>query len=121
MERLRSRPVTWYYASPTIHQALLEEFRTRDGLKTSGLRFVANAAGGLLPSLAQEMKQAFDCTVLPGYGMTECMPISCPPIDYNLERVGTSGQPCGPELAILRDNGEAANQGTIGHICVRGP
>jgi hypothetical protein len=38
------------------------------------LRMIANAPGGLLPSLAKEMRRVFDATVLPSYGMTECMP-----------------------------------------------
>jgi len=40
------------------------------------IRMVANAAGGLLPSLAESLKRTFpNAVVLPSYGMTECMPI----------------------------------------------
>ena len=39
--------------------------------------------------------------MLPSYGMTECMPISSPPVGYALERPGTSGLACGPELCIM--------------------
>jgi hypothetical protein len=36
------------------------------------LRLIANAAGGLLPALAVELRQTFNqATVLPSYGMTE--------------------------------------------------
>jgi acyl-CoA synthetase (AMP-forming)/AMP-acid ligase II len=85
------------------------------------LKMIANAAGGLLPSLAQEMKDTFHAAVLPSYGMTECMPISSPPANYALTKPGTSGVPVGPEVAIL-------NTMTLlplpireeGPICVRG-
>lgn len=38
------------------------------------MRMICNAAGGLLPSLALEMKQVFgNAVILPSYGMTECV------------------------------------------------
>ena len=67
---------TWYYASPTMHQAYVEEAasRAKSGTLPSnpGIRFIANAAGALLPALAERMKTTFNCSILPGYGMTEC-------------------------------------------------
>eukprot|EP00929_Paragymnodinium_shiwhaense_P104661 TRINITY_DN6927_c0_g1_i2.p1 TRINITY_DN6927_c0_g1~~TRINITY_DN6927_c0_g1_i2.p1 ORF type:complete len:1712 (+),score=350.83 TRINITY_DN6927_c0_g1_i2:139-5274(+) len=111
--------VTWYYAGPTMHQMLLEEFRRRN-LDLYPFRFIANAAGGLLPSLALEMKGAYGCCVLPGYGMTECMPISAPPLTYQLDREGTSGRRVGPELAIFDQEGQSVQTGVVGNIVVRG-
>ncbi|KAL3905309.1 MAG: hypothetical protein SGARI_004524, partial [Bacillariaceae sp.] len=84
---------TWYYAAPTMHQVILgnmPEPENSDGdplgspgaptpvttfVKTSEggrrhLRMIANAAGGLLPSLAQELRATFGANVLPSYGMT---------------------------------------------------
>lgn len=67
---------TWYYASPTMHQAYVEEAASRAKSGTlptdPGIRFIANAAGALLPALAERMKTTFNCSILPGYGMTEC-------------------------------------------------
>lgn len=81
----------WYYASPTMHDGILEEGDRRPGAAYP-LRFICNAAGDLLPSTADRLRARFSATILPGYGMTECMPIACPPIDYGLERRGASGQ-----------------------------
>ena len=53
--------------------------------------------------------------------MTECMPISSPPLTYQLDRVGTSGKGVGPQLAIVSSEGEHLPPGTIGHIAVQGP
>jgi acyl-CoA synthetase (AMP-forming)/AMP-acid ligase II len=80
--------VTWYYASPTMHQAYCDEAARRlsntnehhhDGRgsvsptkhgaaprKKVQLRFIANAAGSLLPALADIIQKTFGCTVLPG-------------------------------------------------------
>jgi len=116
----RETAITWYYAGPVMHQMILDEFKRR-GLSKYEFRFIANAAGGLLPSLALDMRAAYGCTVLPGYGMTECMPISAPPLDYQLDREGTSGRSVGPELSIFDDEGKAVAPRTVGNIVVRGP
>jgi acyl-CoA synthetase (AMP-forming)/AMP-acid ligase II/acyl carrier protein len=142
---------TWYYAAPTMHQLILQTGKS-DGIIGNGgechlkLRMIANAAGGLLPSLAKEMLQVFGATVsgreklvphkrnisltpflsfsyqvLPSYGMTECMPISSPPSTYRLDKVGTSGVAVGPELAILNTATlQPVPPGEEGPICVRG-
>ena len=100
-----SQRVTWYYASPTMHHALLQESQNRPKpLPVQDIRFVANAAGGLLPVLARSLKDTFQATILTSYGMTECMPISSPPQSYNLDPSGTSGIPVGPTVIIVDDS-----------------
>ncbi|OAQ74999.1 peroxisomal-coenzyme A synthetase [Purpureocillium lilacinum] len=49
-----------------------------------------------------------------------CMPISTPPLDYRLDRDGTSGVSIGPELKILDPLDAPVPAGTVGRICVRG-
>ena len=107
---------TWYYASPTMHNLILN---SAPPTYESRFRLICNAAGGLLPSLALQLQEVFSCTVLPSYGMTECMPISTPPLTYKLDRTGTSGVATGPELAILAGN-EHLEPNAVGNICVRG-
>lgn len=122
---------TWYYAAPTMHHIILETGKRKgyihkkqnSTMTTSAppLRMIANAAGGLLPSLARELRDVFKANVLPSYGMTECMPISSPPAAYQLEKPGTSGVAVGPELAILnKSTSQPLPFGTEGPICVRG-
>ncbi|KAK6384161.1 hypothetical protein LTR65_009829 [Meristemomyces frigidus] len=117
---------TWYYASPSMHQCVLEAGRERpESVAKSKIRLVCNAAGGLLPSLACQLRDTFttasaQCTVLPSYGMTECMPISTPPLDYSLDRTGTSGASVGPEISIMDGNDQPMETGTVGRISVRG-
>ncbi|CAN8096235.1 unnamed protein product [Discula destructiva] len=48
------------------------------------------------------------------------MPISTPPVDYNLDRPGTSGISTGPELGIFDGDFHSATTGTVGRICIRG-
>ena len=112
---------TWYYASPSMHSVILEEARNRPAaLAKSRMRLICNAAGGLLPSLAANLQHTFDCIVLPSYGMTECMPITSPPLDYRLDRPGTSGVSVGPEIGILDSTDVKLASGVVGRIAVRG-
>lgn len=85
------------------------------------VKIVCNAGAALTPSLAKKIKSIFSqAAVLPSYGMTECMPICAPPIDYDLEFEGTSGQVIGPELALSVNNEIVPADNVIGHILVRG-
>lgn len=119
---LEAQSPTWYYASPSMHSTILAEAGERSkALSESRIRLVCNAAGGLLPSLALRIQATIKCTVLPSYGMTECMPISTPPMDYKLERPGTSGVGVGPEISILDGAGSQLPYHTNGRIAVRGP
>lgn len=112
---------TWYYASPSMHSVILEEGRNRPvALKNSKIRLICNAAGGLLPSLACTLRDTFGCIVLPSYGMTECMPIASPPLNYQLDRPGTSGVSVGPDMTILDGNDREVPIHTVGRIAVRG-
>ena len=112
---------TWYYASPSMHSTILIEGENRtSALTNSSIRLVCNAAGALLPTLASQLQTTFGCTVLPSYGMTECMPIATPPVTYRLDRPGTSGVAVGPELSIRDSANKALPPGTTGTICVRG-
>jgi len=128
---VQQQAFTWYYAAPTMHQLILETGKRKGYISKKQnatmsssappLRMIANAAGGLLPSLARELRDVFKANVLPSYGMTECMPISSPPAAYQLEKPGTSGVAVGPELAILnRNTTQPLPFGTEGPICVRG-
>jgi acyl-CoA synthetase (AMP-forming)/AMP-acid ligase II/acetyltransferase-like isoleucine patch superfamily enzyme/acyl carrier protein len=115
----RGAGFNWYYASPTMHDSLLQEGERRP-YSSHRLRFICNAAGDLLPSTASRLQARFQATILPGYGMTECMPIACPPLDYRLERRGASGRILGPDIRIVDDAGDAAPLGAAGRIMLRG-
>ncbi|KAJ3556940.1 hypothetical protein NM688_g1746 [Phlebia brevispora] len=114
---------TWYYAAPTMHQAILNS--RPDSIvpsRDTKYRLICNAAGGLLPVLAEELKNTFGATILPSYGSTECMPIASPPVSYKLERPGCSGIACGPYLSI-RDPLNLERElprGQTGAVSVRG-
>ena len=55
---------TWLYPS------LLSNYSNRRDV-VGPMRFIANAAGGLLPVLAEALQSTFQATILTSYGMTE--------------------------------------------------
>lgn len=112
--------VTWYYAAPAMHNAILQA--VPQDLKSEGLkmRMICNAAGGLPPSIAKALRERFGCSVLPSYGMSECMPISSPPTDFDELAPTTSGKPCGPQLAIMNSEGVPVDVSVEGNIVLRG-
>ncbi|KAI1917864.1 hypothetical protein LOZ12_000356 [Ophidiomyces ophidiicola] len=119
---VESQSPTWYYASPTMHAVILTEAEDRPVPSPQcKIKLICNAAGGLLPSLAIRLQNTFKCTILPSYGMTECMPIASPPLSYNLDRPGTSGKSVGPDIAIMNlSDSSCLPPRETGRICVRG-
>ena len=130
-DALETRGITWYFASPTMHLAFLRDDHRRGPEPSNpesqirhhhNLRLITNAAGGLQPALAQRLYDTFKVPVLPSYGMTECMPIATPGLDYRLDKPGSSGRSCGPEIAIFDLDTFSVLEPhlTIGRIAVRG-
>ena len=69
-----------YYAAPTMHQAILGAIP--DSVvpnRDTHIRLICNAAGGLLPTLAEQLKNTFGATILPSYGSTVCTPSQVQP------------------------------------------
>jgi acyl-CoA synthetase (AMP-forming)/AMP-acid ligase II len=50
---------TWYYAAPTMHSMLISEYERRKQAVRHRVRFIGNAAGPLLPQLAQHLRDTF--------------------------------------------------------------
>eukprot|EP00977_Amphora_coffeiformis_P025833 scaffold22432_cov168-Amphora_coffeaeformis.AAC.13 len=66
-ELLQHHAFTWYYAAPTMHHLILQLGKAEGMIAPNKprltLRMIANAAGGLLPSLAEEMRETFGANV----------------------------------------------------------
>ena len=104
------------------HAILASRPEVVDASRDTRIRLICNAAGGLLPTLAEELRDVFGgSAVLPSYGMTECMPIASPLPSYQLERPGCSGIACGPHLSIRNPANidEELPVGKTGAVCVR--
>jgi len=119
---------TWYYAAPTMHQALLLTAKSRGhSYIPNKIRLIRSAAAHLPHELALGLAELFRTSVFPTYGMTECMPICIPldPITQNNHRdstvIDTVGPPAACGVAIVDASGEPLRYGNIGEIAVSGP
>ena len=55
---------TWYYAAPTMHSLIMAEVGRRGAVPEHRVRFIGNAAGPLLPALAQQLRETFGYAVI---------------------------------------------------------
>src|SRR5262249_26568986 len=112
---------TWYSAIPALHQALLsaaisDERRAR----RSSLRFIRSASSPLPRDLLGGLEELFGIPVINTYGMTEATTqVAANPLSRR--KPGSVGQPAGPEVAIMDNEGRRLPTGERGEIVVRGP
>lgn len=113
---------TWFWVAPAMLRELVAMAAGNSGLiQACRLRFIRCGSAPLPPELLLEAEQAFGVPVLQNYGMTEASPqITCIPLPPRKRKPGSSGLPAGPEVRILREEGDSALPGGIGEIVVRG-
>jgi acyl-CoA synthetase (AMP-forming)/AMP-acid ligase II len=122
-EWLVGRAVTYYSASPTIHQAVVARAPADAQLVSrSRLRFVRSASSPLPPAVHERLERIFNAPVIECYGMTEgTHQIACNPLPPGARKAGSVGLPTGTRIAVLSDDGTILAAGGPGEIVVKGP
>jgi acyl-CoA synthetase (AMP-forming)/AMP-acid ligase II len=113
--------VTWYSASPTFHQMLLERAPTElpDGTR---LRFVRSCSSALGPALMARLEEHLGVPVLEAYGMTEAShEMASNPLPPAPRVPGSVGVATGAEIRIVAPGGEPLPDGRAGEVVIRGP
>ena len=103
----RDYGVTWFTATPTIHQWLLARTADPGARRPTGaarLRFIRSAGSTLPPAVARTLESAFGVPVLDGYEVTEA-----------------SGDVSACRLAILDADGRPLESGGPGEVALAGP
>lgn len=118
----RVRP-TWFQGVPTTLRELLVHARLAGLLPVaSSLRLLRSVAAPLPAALMRELEEAFGVPVIQTFGMTEAAPlITTNRLPPGIRKPGSTGTPCGCEVAVLDAAGERLPQGTTGEVAVRGP
>jgi acyl-CoA synthetase (AMP-forming)/AMP-acid ligase II len=112
--------VTWFSASPTMHQMVFEKQGAASAPK--GLRFVRSCSSALAPALMQRLEDVYGVPALEAYGMTEAShQITSNPLPPGLRRPGWVGIPTGTEIRVVDTQGVDVPPGTTGEVVVRGP
>lgn len=114
---------TWFQGVPTTLRELLVHARLNDRLPVaSTLRCLRSVAAPLPPDLMQELETAFGVPVIQTFGMTEAAPlITTNRLPPGMRKPGSTGTPCGCEVAVLDAAGDPLPPGSTGEVAVRGP
>jgi hypothetical protein len=108
---------TWYYATPSMHLAIVDSAGSVEG---HSLRVVRSGAAALTPALQERLEEMFGCIVLATCSMTECMPVASPILGESdspkepktrAQPLGSVGKPIGPSVEI--HGGEIMLRGSL--------
>jgi acyl-CoA synthetase (AMP-forming)/AMP-acid ligase II len=111
--------VTWYSASPTLHQMFLE--RAPATVDPTHLRFVRSCSSAMSPELAARVESQLDVPLLEAYGMTEAShEMAANPLPPGRRVPGSVGVATGAEIRVVDEQG-ADVEGGPGEVVIRGP
>ena len=121
VKELKRRPFSYMTGVNTLFNALLDA-PGFDEIDFSSLQACLGGGMAVQRDVAERWLAATGVPIAQGYGLTEASPIvTANPLDAKVFD-GSVGVPLpSTDVAILGDDGEWADVGTVGEICVRGP
>lgn len=113
---------TWYQGVPaTVHELLAHAAKHGIASGRSSLRLVRVTASALSPKLMDELEEFFGVPVITTFGMTEAAPlITTNLLPPKVRKLGSTGPSCGPEVAVMDEDGRLLPTGGLGEVVVRG-
>ena len=124
MSALENGRLTIMLGAPAMF-GLFGEYAKMKGVQSKrfpALRIIASAGAPLQTSIKSETEALFDLPLHNGYGVTECSPtiaqtrVESPRNDVSVGRVFP-----GVEVQLMGSDGDAAPEGSVGELRVRGP
>jgi acyl-CoA synthetase (AMP-forming)/AMP-acid ligase II len=119
--QLGEHGATWYSASPTLHQMVLERAPEQrpDDVR---LRFVRSCSSALAAELAARVEDYVGAPMLEAYGMTEAShEMAANPLPPLRRVFGSVGIPTGAEIRVVDQTGADVADGAPGEVVIRGP
>jgi acyl-CoA synthetase (AMP-forming)/AMP-acid ligase II len=117
--QVEEHSVTWYSASPTLHQMFLE--RAPATVDTRRLRFVRSCSSAMAPELAERIEDYVGAPLLEAYGMTEAShEMAANPLPPGRRVPGSVGVATGAEVRLVDEQGADVDGGP-GEVVIRGP
>ena len=105
----------------TLFVALMEHPGFKD-VDFSNLKLTNSGGTALVSATAERWKGVTGCTVVEGYGLTECSPVVTTNPYGEQARLGTVGIPVvGTALKVIDEQGNELPVGERGELCVKGP
>jgi acyl-CoA synthetase (AMP-forming)/AMP-acid ligase II/acyl carrier protein len=121
-EWMRASQPNWYWAVPTMQQAILEQARANhEVIESCPLRMIRSSSSALAPIVIEQLEAVFKAPVLETYGMTEASQQVCSnPLPPAKRKYGSVGIAAGPEVKIFDDKGNILAADEVGEIVIRG-
>ena len=121
LEIIERDRVTTFLGVPTMYAAMLNH-PDRERYDVSTLNLCVSGGAAMPVEIMRGFEQAFGCTVLEGYGLSETAAIASFNRPDRERKPGSIGQPVGAmEMKLVDDAGNDVAQGEVGEIVVRGP
>jgi long-chain acyl-CoA synthetase len=112
--------VTVFEGVPTMYGAMLH-CPERERFDTSTLKICASGGSAMPVELLRAFEQAFECTVLEGYGLSETSPVASFNQPDRERRAGSIGTAvAGVEMRVVDDGDNPLPAGEVGEIVIRG-
>jgi long-chain acyl-CoA synthetase len=120
LEIIERDRVTVFMGVPTMYGALLNH-PERDRYDVSSLQLCVSGGASLPVELLHGFEQAFGCTILEGYGLSETSPIASFNHPDRDRKPGSIGTPIdGVEMKLVDPTGDEVPPGEVGEIVIRG-
>jgi long-chain acyl-CoA synthetase len=112
--------VTVFQGVPTMFSAMLHQ-PDRDGYDVSSLRLCVSGGSAMPVEVLRSFEEAFGCTILEGYGLSETSPVASFNHPHAERKPGSIGTPIrGVEMRLVDDAGSDTAAGEVGEIAIRG-
>ena len=113
--------VTVFEGVPTMYVALLHQ-PDRADYDTATLRTCISGGAAMPVEVLRGFEEAFGCTVLEGYGLSETSPVASFNHPGRERKPGSIGTPIrGVQMRVMDNSDREVPQGEVGEIVIRGP
>jgi long-chain acyl-CoA synthetase len=120
LEIIERDSVNVFEGVPTMYGAMLN-LEGHERYDTSTLRVCASGGAAMPVELMRGFEQAFSCTILEGYGLSETSPVASFNQPDQERKPGSIGTPIkGVEMKIVDAQDQDLDIGEVGEIVVRG-
>ncbi|MGI8448767.1 MAG: long-chain-fatty-acid--CoA ligase, partial [Streptosporangiaceae bacterium] len=120
LEMISREKVTIFEGVPTMYAALLHH-PDRGRADVSSLRLCVSGGAALPVEILRSFEDAFGCTILEGYGLSETSPVASFNHPDRTRKPGSIGTPvAGVQMRVVDDSGADVPPGEVGEVAIQG-
>jgi long-chain acyl-CoA synthetase len=120
LEVIQRDKVTIFEGVPTMYAAILH-LPDADPAMAATLRVCISGGASMPVEVMRGFEEKFGCMILEGYGLSETSPVASFNHPDRVRKPGSIGTPIeGVQMRLIDDAGQAAAEGEIGEIAIRG-